>query len=176
MGLDEDAVHVVFMADGAGIVVVLCKEFSDCASEVPEELFGGLRAFYYHSGGGGQPGQKVVSAAYSKFCRKAFRPGLGAGFVTVYQQILYPVLAEKAAGGILVHIEVGMQIAGECILVEFVHFQPGGLHGGRMILLAGKRSAEAVHHPAALRRCPAQYSVLHLVADVDYFGWLGVRR
>ena len=89
--------------------------------------------------------------------------------------------AHPAAGSLLVHVQIGPEIAGPGQRVQFVHLQSGRLERGRMVLLAGEGITETVDLPGAFRRVPAEFPLLEMLRHVDDVGrsrerFVGSRR
>ena len=182
VGFHVSAQHAVFLAgDLREKRIIVGNQVSERLAPIPQEGVALGRRTDHLAGEHRHPGGQVVAAAVPEFGEHRRRPGLALGLVAVRQHILYAVGAHPAAGSLLVHVQIGPEIAGPGQRVQLVHLQAGRLERSRMVLLAGEGITETVDLPGAFRRIPAEFSLLEMLRHVDDVGrsrerFVGSRR
>ena len=148
-------------------VVILGKEISDGAAEVPQKAIADVRAFHNSAGQHRQVGSRVVSAPTLKFADHLLGPVLVVGFPAVHEEIA-ETFAEVRAQRSRNHVDVSPGIVADVFAAELVYFVSRGFRTGRMIFLSGQRIPHAQDDPLSRRHIPIERPILaHLRCQID---------
>ena len=169
VGFRIAALHAVLLGDQVDAVVIGGEHLADGLAPVEQELLALFGAFHNLPRQDRQPRDEVVAAGGLEGRGQRLGPGHLLRLVTVSEDVLDAVLAHQAAGRLLVHVHVGAEIVHPGLFIQLVHFQAGGLRRRRMVLLAGKGSAEAIDAPVPGGNLPGHDAVLHKGSQVDGF-------
>ena len=113
----------------------------------------------------------VVAAAAGELGEHLVRPIGRPGLPAVGDDVLEAAPAHEAAGGVLVLVEIVVEVGLDVGPVELVDLEPGGLGRGRGVAGPGERVAEAEDGPAAGGRGPVEPAVgAHLRGQIDDVG------
>ena len=168
MGLDIGSLHAEVPDDLPDTGIVFREKFSQGLAPVKEEAFAGGGIADDFPRQHRHPGEKVIAPAPPEFFRQGRGPGFRIGLITVNQQVRDSLLPQQAAGGLFVHVQVGVEIALPGVFVQFVHLQAGGVGRGGVVHLAGERGPEAVNPPVPFSQAADQPPVRgHPVCEDD---------
>ncbi len=152
-----------------GVIVVLSSEVSDDLTIIPKELVSALSAFYDISCKGGKPCVKIVSGTFLEFVEHLAGPVELSCLPAVSDDIAQTVLAHKAAGSVLVHVKILVEVIGDSVFVELVNLKTSSFRRSGAVLMTGKGISETDHLPVSCGSVPRKDSVcINLGSKVDH--------
>src|SRR4051812_48522311 len=115
-------------------VVLGRSEVGDSFTKIPEKVVASFGALYHSPSQDWQPWGRIVTAKLLELCQHVVSPVLRAGFPTVIDHVLDAFLTHLvSADGLLVTVEIFLEIIFHEAAVEFVHFKPCRLRRRWMI-------------------------------------------
>ena len=144
--------------------MLIVGKVGDRLAKVPEKSVTGLSAVHDLPGQNRHPGDRIISATLSELGDHIVGPILRAGFPAVVDHIAHaPLTYERGTDGLLIAIEVSLEILLHKSAVELIDLKTRGLSRGWMVGDSEQRVAEAQHYPLAGRRSPVERTIrVHL--------------
>ena len=115
---------------------ILSDQLPDGGTPVEEELLRLRRVLHDLSCQGRHPLQQTVAPALLELLWHLWSPCLPPCLIAVYQQVVQATLAHQIARGILIRIQVIIDVIRHSLLVQLRHLQARSLRRSRMVGLS----------------------------------------